>query len=136
MPEIAGLNLSTADGCETALNRVAGDGLLAFDRGGVRLDLTDNPPLDKLVAAARACGAQRIEIQSHTDNSGRRSNNLSLSRRRAIAVKDYLVKQGLSGDRLTAIGFGPDRPVASNRTDAGRAQNRRMEFRVIREESR
>jgi OOP family OmpA-OmpF porin len=84
---------------------------------------------------ARGCSELRLEIQGHTDSSGQRDDNLRLSRKRAEAVKAYLVAQGLSPDRLDAKGFGPDRPVASNRTEAGRARNRRIEYRVIRGEA-
>jgi OOP family OmpA-OmpF porin len=140
LSEIAGIDLfSTGDrkvtACERALNRVAGGGRIAFTRGSSEINRTSGEALDKLVAVAEACSDLRLEIQGHTDSSGGRETNLRLSRGRADAVRDYLVAQGLSPARLVAIGFGADRPVASNRTDAGRARNRRIEYRVIRGEA-
>ncbi|HVR60847.1 MAG TPA: OmpA family protein [Polyangia bacterium] len=72
-----------------------------------------------------------IEISGHTDSRGSADYNRDLSSRRAGAVKNYLVSKGIRPDRLTSIGYGMDRPIASNRTDSGRARNRRTEFRLI-----
>ncbi|HEX3698978.1 MAG TPA: OmpA family protein [Polyangia bacterium] len=72
-----------------------------------------------------------IEISGHTDNRGSADFNRALSARRAEAVKNYLVSKGIRPERLSSIGYGMDRPVASNKTDSGRARNRRTEFRLI-----
>ena len=70
-----------------------------------------------------------VEIRGHTDNLGAPSVNLRLSRDRAAAVKIYLVQNlGIAAERLTTSGFGDTKPVASNATENGRAQNRRIEF--------
>lgn len=69
-------------------------------------------------------------IEGHTDNRGSASYNQGLSERRAGAVANYLKMRGVSGDRLTIVGHGLDRPVASNDTDEGRAQNRRVEIGI------
>lgn len=74
---------------------------------------------------------QLIRVEGHTDAQGGRDYNISLSQRRANSVKDYLIHQGVDGTRLQAKGFGPDRPADSNKTEAGRSNNRRVEF-VIR----
>lgn len=69
-----------------------------------------------------------VEIQGHTDNRGSAANNRSLSQRRADAIKDVLVKtHGIEASRITTTGYGPDMPVASNDTDEGRQQNRRID---------
>ena len=68
------------------------------------------------------------EIAGHTDNSGDAAMNLRLSEDRANAVRDYLIAQGVNGDKLIAVGYGQERPRADNGTDEGRAQNRRIEF--------
>jgi outer membrane protein OmpA-like peptidoglycan-associated protein len=70
----------------------------------------------------------QVEIRGYTDNVGNRKSNLRLSQRRADAVKAWLVKKGISGDRIGAKGYGPDNPVASNKTAEGRQKNRRIEF--------
>jgi outer membrane protein OmpA-like peptidoglycan-associated protein len=74
---------------------------------------------------------QLVRVEGHTDSQGKRDYNISLSQRRANSVKDYLIHQGVDGTRLQAKGFGPDRPADTNKTDAGRSNNRRVEF-VIR----
>jgi outer membrane protein OmpA-like peptidoglycan-associated protein len=70
----------------------------------------------------------RVEIQGHTDITGSREHNLELSRKRAEAVMNYLIKKGISRDRLTAVGYGFSRPIAPNTTAEGRAKNRRVEL--------
>ncbi len=70
----------------------------------------------------------RVQVTGHTDNTGGLALNRRLSRSRADAVRTYLVSRGVAEDRLTARGFGPDQPVASNKTVDGRAQNRRVEL--------
>jgi OOP family OmpA-OmpF porin len=71
-----------------------------------------------------------MEIAGHTDSTGPRDHNLDLSRRRARSVKKYLVDHGIDDKRLTTRGYGPDEPIASNDTPDGRAENRRIEFRI------
>jgi OmpA-OmpF porin, OOP family len=77
--------------------------------------LADNP---KLV----------VEVGGHTDSQGDDAFNLKLSQRRAEAVRAYLIKRGIAADRMVAKGYGEGVPIADNRTSAGRAQNRRVEF--------
>lgn len=73
-----------------------------------------------------------FSIQGHTDSQGRAANNLKLSERRAKAVLDYLInKAGIPANRLTSAGFGEDYPIADNKTRAGRAQNRRVEIKLV-----
>ena len=75
-----------------------------------------------------------IEVQGHTDNVGKYEYNLDLSERRAQAVRTYLVNKGVPTERMTAHGYGPDRPIDDNKTKAGRAKNRRVEFNITFEE--
>lgn len=72
-----------------------------------------------------------IEVHGHTDTVGDDADNLLLSENRARAVQQYLIGQGLDPDRITPIGFGENKPVASNEEPAGRAQNRRVEIRIV-----
>ena len=69
-------------------------------------------------------------IEGHTDSVGSKATNQALSERRANAVRDYLISNGISADRLTAQGFGEDNPIASNKTRAGRKENRRVEVNL------
>jgi len=71
----------------------------------------------------------KIEIAGHTDSTGPAKYNLKLSLRRAQAVRDYMVAHGANRDSLTVRGYGETQPVADNSTKAGRAANRRVEFR-------
>jgi OOP family OmpA-OmpF porin len=72
-----------------------------------------------------------VELQGHTDNRGTKKFNQALSEKRAVAVMDYLIKKGIAPSRLTAVGYGFSRPMASNDTDQGRAQNRRVELKPV-----
>ena len=87
--------------------------------------------LREVAQALKEAPAANVRIEGHTDNVGKRSQNLSLSQERADAVKDFLVKEGVPGGQLKSIGYGQKRPIASNSTRAGRTLNRRVEFRIV-----
>ncbi len=84
--------------------------------------------LDQDVAVLKEWGDVDVEVGGHTCSIGTEAYNLDLSLRRAEAVRNYLVSQGISADRLTVRGYGETRPTASNATPEGRAQNRRVEL--------
>lgn len=73
----------------------------------------------------------KIEIAGHTDNIGKDSDNLELSRQRAEAIRNYLVRKGIQPARLQAKGYGATQPVADNETEEGRQLNRRTEVRIL-----
>lgn len=73
----------------------------------------------------------RVEVGGHTDNKGSDEFNQKLSEDRANAVRDYLVKRGVAADRLLAVGYGEIKPIDTNKTEAGREANRRVEFQLI-----
>ena len=87
--------------------------------------------LDKVVEMMQKHPNMRIELGGHTDNVGRPEANQKLSEQRAKAVYDYLVKKGISADRLTYKGYGQTEPVADNTTPEGRRQNRRTVFTIL-----
>jgi outer membrane protein OmpA-like peptidoglycan-associated protein len=89
------------------------------------------PILEAIVAIMQKYPASRFRIEGHTDSQGSDEYNLKLSERRANAVKDYLISKGISADRLEAKGYGESKPVATNKTAAGRAKNRRVEIILI-----
>jgi OOP family OmpA-OmpF porin len=71
-----------------------------------------------------------FEVAGHTDSIGSDAYNLRLSQRRADSVRSYLVQQGVDANRMSAVGYGESQPVADNGTEAGRAENRRVELRI------
>ncbi len=89
------------------------------------------PILDEVVILMKARPDISIGVYGHSDNKGGRDYNVRLSRARAAACMDYLVKQGIDQKRLQSEGYGPDKPVADNATEEGRAKNRRVDFKVI-----
>lgn len=97
-----------------------------FDKSTIRQE--DLPNIDKDVAALETWGNVNIEVAGHTDSRGSDKYNMSLSQRRAEAVRNYLISKGIAADRLTAKGYGESQPVADNATDEGRFKNRRVEL--------
>lgn len=75
-----------------------------------------------------------IRIEGHTDSQGSKSHNQDLSERRAKSVLNFLIAERIAAERLTSQGFGPDRPLESNKTAAGRAANRRVEFHIVKQD--
>jgi outer membrane protein OmpA-like peptidoglycan-associated protein len=99
-----------------------------FDKSDIRADA--RPVLNEAVATLKTEGVIRVVAEGHTDGIGSDSYNEKLSQRRAAAVKAYLVKGGIDASRIETAGFGESRPVATNDTADGRAQNRRVELRI------
>lgn len=88
------------------------------------------PLLDEVAAVLGSRPSMKVRVEGHTDSRGGRAYNLRLSQARADSVKAYLVGKGISSDRMEAKGYGPDQPIDSNRTAAGRERNRRVEFMI------
>ncbi len=86
--------------------------------------------LDNLVKILNEYPEANVAIEGHTDNVGDPAKNLELSQKRADAVKAYLISKGISESRLTSTGFGDTKPIADNKTKAGKALNRRVDFRL------
>ncbi|TFH85358.1 OmpA family protein [Billgrantia azerbaijanica] len=98
----------------------------AFDSAELRPEASTR--LDEVAARLRENPEITVTIEGHTDSVGSNEYNRDLSQRRADSVRDYLVSQGIAANRMRTIGYGEERPVATNDTDAGRAQNRRVEI--------
>jgi outer membrane protein OmpA-like peptidoglycan-associated protein len=118
------------EGCETRFNVISAAQAIYFKTRSADLDAASEPLLDSIADIAKRCGTVRIEVTGHTDTVGTKSGNQRLSEDRARAVVTYLVQHGIALQRIDAVGYGETRPVAPNDTEANRAKNRRIEFRV------
>jgi OmpA-OmpF porin, OOP family len=114
------------------VDRLNKDGFLTlyvnFDTGKASIKPDSGKTLDDAAAALKAASGLRIEVGGHTDNAGTAAANDKLSAERAQAVMAALVTRGIAGSRLTAKGYGQSSPIADNRTEDGRAKNRRVEL--------
>ncbi len=106
--------------------------------GGVNFDIAlweikaiYHNSLEQVVDVLRKNPDLNVEIQGHTDNTGSKEYNQGLSEKRAASVKDYLIKKGINGNRLTTKGYGLTRPIATNETPEGKAKNRRVELHPV-----
>jgi outer membrane protein OmpA-like peptidoglycan-associated protein len=99
---------------------------ILFDTGKATLKAESETALKTVIELLKFDAALKLEVQGHTDNVGIPAANLKLSKDRADAVKAFLVKGGIVDARLTTAGFGDTKPVADNKTDEGKAQNRRV----------
>jgi OmpA-OmpF porin, OOP family len=116
--------------CQQLFSELLGKGKIRFDTGRASIDPDSAGLLDRLIEVALRCPTANIEIAGHTDADGEDGFNQALSEKRAQAVVDYLVKAGLPSDHFTAVGYGSTQPLATNDTDEGKAQNRRIDFVV------
>ena len=89
------------------------------------------PTLDEAVKVLQQFPDVKLEISGHTDATGPRDANMTLSQARADSVRNYIIGKGIADTRLRAVGYGPDKPIADNTTPAGQAENRRIEFQLI-----
>jgi OOP family OmpA-OmpF porin len=105
--------------------------IIEFESGQATLTDSGKAILDQMSVALLRLKDKKVEVIGHTDNAGSRAGNLSLSQARAEAVKAYVTGKGVNPDMVAVSGEGPDRPVADNRTQEGRARNRRIEFKVV-----
>jgi len=104
---------------------------IQYKTGSDVIQTKSYPVLDDIVAFMKQYPQTKWEIEGHTDDVGKDATNLALSDRRAASVKNYFISKGISADRLTSHGYGETRPIADNKTAAGRAQNRRTEIHLI-----
>lgn len=133
--ELEGLDLSDATSltCQEGFNSVMSANSVLFESGSATIDRASGATLDKVMFVANRCANFRFSILGHTDSTGDRDRNVQLSKARADAVKDYLTNRGILAERVETTGVGPDLPVADNETVAGRAKNRRIEFKLFEE---
>jgi len=102
-----------------------------FETGKATLEPESYSVIDELYAYLLRKPEDVIEIGGHTDNVGKAAANLKLSEERATAVKNYLIAKGIEPSRIIAKGYGMTQPVADNKTEEGRATNRRTEVKIL-----
>ena len=101
-----------------------------FEFDSDRLTQAAKEILNEVGETLKAYPEVNVEVQGHTDYIGTDAYNLSLSEKRAIAVKTYLIGRGVDAKRMTPVGYGKTRPIDTNETEAGRENNRRVELKV------
>jgi outer membrane protein OmpA-like peptidoglycan-associated protein len=119
-----------AAACEAAIAKLLATSRIEFASGGAAINARSAQLLDKLAEAARGCPG-RILVEGHTDNVGDAHSNQRLSEARAAAVRDALLERGIPATQLEALGYGQTKPLADNGNEAGRAANRRIEFKAL-----
>jgi len=119
----------TADAMYDALNK---DGFMAlyinFDTGKSDIKPESMPIIDQIAVLMKAHADLKISIEGHTDNVGTPASNKTLSEQRAKSVMNAVVQKGIAAGQLSAVGWGQDKPIADNRSEDGRAKNRRVEI--------
>lgn len=101
---------------------------IEFETGSANIKPQSYKLLDEIFESAVVAEGLKIGVYGHTDNSGSDALNMPLSEKRAAAVKAYLLKKGLTSNRVEAKGFGSSKPIADNTIEVGKSKNRRVEI--------
>jgi outer membrane protein OmpA-like peptidoglycan-associated protein len=104
---------------------------ILFDTGKASLKTESVSVFVDIIRILNEYPNANFTVEGHTDSVGSEKLNQSLSEKRANSVRDFLVQEGIGAARLTAIGYGEAKPIASNNTRAGRTQNRRVEINLV-----
>ena len=104
---------------------------ILFDTGKATIKFQSAEVLNQIINVLKKFPKSRFRIEGYTDSTGKKAKNITLSQNRADAVKIYLIQGGIASDRLESIGYGPEKPIASNKTRKGRELNRRVEINLI-----
>ena len=121
-------NYGCPEDVKTKLTYIAKN--IYFHTNKATLQQISHDPLDQLVDILKRYPNASLVIEGHTDNTGSNAYNIELSENRANAVKNYLTGKGIDGSRLTATGYGEEKPVTTNNTAEGRKLNRRVELKL------
>lgn len=122
--------LSLAKSCQSNINHLLKKQKINFEPSSSKIIKNSHTVLEQLALLTQRCPVQKIIIEGHTDSSGNKNHNLTLSQKRAEAVLNFLAKKGVNKDHFLTIGYGSSKPIADNTTKQGRARNRRIEFNV------
>jgi outer membrane protein OmpA-like peptidoglycan-associated protein len=133
-PDVAGT--AANNGCpevtEEAIKRLNDYAkTILFDSGKASFKQQTYPVLQAITAILKEYPNSNFSIEGHTDSDGKDAANQKLSEDRAAAVKNYLIENGIAGSRLASAGFGESKPIDSNKTKAGKANNRRVEVKLV-----
>ena len=104
---------------------------ILFDTGKASIKFESAEILNQIINVLKKFPNSRFRIEGHTDSTGNKQKNIELSQNRADSVKIYLIQGGIASDRLESKGYGPEKPIASNKNKKGRALNRRVEINLI-----
>lgn len=131
-PQFSGVEAPSAGAVRQEGNKLKLPGVVLFEVGRARLKPESEPVLASL---NEYLGAKPhitlVRIEGHSDSQGSSGANQTLSGERALAIRNWLVQNGVASSRLVAVGFGETKPIADNATAEGRAMNRRMEFLIV-----
>lgn len=127
--QLRGTGVSVTRRGDDIILNMPGNVTFGFDRSELRPEFFD--VLDSVALVLEEFDQTVLVIDGHTDSTGRRDYNMDLSRRRAESVGSYLIGEGVNPVRIATYGYGPDHPVATNDTEAGRAANRRVELTLM-----
>lgn len=116
--------------CDDLVNKLLHSSQINFASGRAFIKHDSFELLENIKSTALTCPDANFEVSGHTDSTGKLSFNMKLSEQRAQAVVDHLAGLGLDPNRFVASGYGPNKPIANNNTDEGRALNRRIEFKL------
>lgn len=104
---------------------------LFFNTASATIKDESFPVLDAVVKVMQDNPNYKLNVDGHTDNTGNADSNMELSQKRAESARNYIIEKGISADRITAKGYGSNKPAGDNSTEEGRAKNRRVEFNIV-----
>ncbi|MQR01389.1 OmpA family protein [Glaciimonas soli] len=128
--DAAATGIVDAKACEQLFATALSQSKVLFNTAQATLSPASQATVKELVDIAKRCPDDAIEVDGYTDNTGKSALNVTLSKHRAETVVAYMKQAGITPDHLKAAGFGDANPIASNDTDDGKAQNRRIEMHV------
>lgn len=129
-PKVEVVKVKIPQSCQSYFKDLMSDNKIQFNYNKTSIKQNSYELLEEIVLVLDKCPDDVIEIIGHTDSDGSKKYNKSLSKKRAVSVMNYLIKRGVSSSRVEAVGYGEANPIADNKTQAGKKQNRRIEFIV------
>lgn len=130
-PEAAGPEFNKGCPVKFEGNKLLSFNAIVFGRHNAEILPESFKVLDAVVAALKASPKVKVRVEAHTDSSGDAGKNLMLSQQRALGVMNYLIAKGIEPARISYIGFGGSQPISALKSEEGRRQNRRVDFRVM-----